>query len=123
MKNKICIFLVIAAVTSVAVLCIDSVEAVEYFEESDRDPDTGYHAPPGESWSWAYLYALYNPANGQYWGIKHQHDWDWIKNPPTEQYDEQCTAADDKYHPWTNTKVFYYDDGDWVKNTEADVAF
>ena len=122
MKNKMCMLLVIAAVISVVILCMDSVEAVEYFEESDRDPDTGYHAPPGESWSWAYLYALYNPGSGQYYGIKHDHDYDWIKDPPDEQYTKQCNAGDDPYHPWTRTRVHYYDNG-WTLNTEAFVMF
>jgi hypothetical protein len=32
-------------------------------EESDRDPNSGYSPPPGVSFSYAWMYAVYNPQS------------------------------------------------------------
>jgi hypothetical protein len=122
-KNRRSLLLVIVAVTSLVLLCVDSAEAVEYVEESDRDPQLPqqYDDPPGESYSYVYLYALYNPQTQQYFGIHRDHDYSW--KGETGEYRPYVNGQNNPYHPWGETKVSYKYQGDWQADTHAYIMF
>jgi hypothetical protein len=43
-------------------------------EDKDRDPTTGYSEEPGVSYSWAWMYAVWNPVPQTYSNHAFDHD-------------------------------------------------
>ena len=121
MKNRTNLLLVIVAVASLALLYIDSVEAVEVVDEQVRDPLAEYDPAPGQSYSYVHLYALYNPETQHYWGIKRDHDYDWIDG--TGDYSQYINGANDEHHPWGETIVSYKYTWGWDLDTDAYIMF
>jgi hypothetical protein len=118
MKNKIHILqaiVAVVAVVSMALLWIGSVKAVEYVEETVRDPPTGWDDAPGISFSYVYQYAYYNPENEQYFNIQQSYDWGWLG---LGSYFQLHGGSKNTYHPTCHTEVWYLD-GTWQKDTEA----
>jgi len=109
------------ALTFLASLCIVSVAARIPVEETRRDPTTGYDPPPGEFYSWAYQYGVYDSQTKKYSGILQDHDYGWISG--TGDYDPHTPGSKDPYHPWVQTYVRYWYNGEWILDTFVEIAW
>lgn len=119
--NKRCFLEALIVLMFLASLNIGSVMAGIPVEETKRDPTTGYDPAPGESFSWVYQYGVYNTQTKEYSNIIQSHDYGWVSGTGT--YSPYSPQSDDEYHPWVQTYVLYWYDGEWIVDTFAEIAW
>ena len=118
--KKTSFLLAMAALIFLASACTLSFAALFKREETARDPPgVGFDPPPGESFSFAYQYGEYDPITQQYYNIHSYPDWGW--EPETGDYDPDWSRSKHPYHPWIQTIVWYWYDGEWILDTCADI--
>jgi hypothetical protein len=112
----------IVALAFLASLLIIPVAAYIVVEETKRDPEQGFSDPPGESWSWAYQYAHYDPETQKYSNILQDHAWD-IDWHIGDKYDKHTPELPDEDHPWCETTIEYWIGGDWMIDSHVKIQW
>lgn len=114
----------IAALVFLASLLIIPVAAYIVVEDTKRDPKLPqeFSDPPGESNSWAYQYAHYDPQTQKYSNILQDHAWD-INWHIGEMYDKLTPELPDEDNPWCETTVLYWIGGDWSIDTHVKIQW